>query len=141
MANAMTRLRHETANSIWRPSSGSRAPNACAITSTIPKANAAPSRAPTAAARRSYAAPSNVNISTRCPRRVPIARAMPSSPRRSVASITKMRKMSRIPAAIENVPNVVKKEMKAAPVSSAASMASCFTVCTSRPSLSAAGCR
>ena len=52
-----------------------------------------------------------------------------------------MRKISRIPAAIENVPNVVKKEMNAAPVSSAASMASCFTVCTSRPNLSATGWR
>ena len=57
---------------------------------------------------------------------MPIARAIPSSPRRSAASITKMRKMSRIPAAIENVPNVVKKAMNALPASSAAAIASCF---------------
>ena len=53
MAKAITRLRQETANSIWRPSSGSTAPNACAMTSTIAKAKTAPRSAPTAAARKS----------------------------------------------------------------------------------------
>ena len=46
---------------------------------------------------------------------MPIARAMPSSPRRSAASITKIRKISRMPAAIENEPNVVKNAMNALP--------------------------
>ena len=46
---------------------------------------------------------------------MPTARAMPSSPRRSAASITKIRKISRIPAAIENDPNVVKNAMNALP--------------------------
>ena len=54
-----------------------------------------------------------MNIWTRWPRRVPIARAIPSSPRRSVASMTKIRKMSRIPALIENVPKVVNIDMNA----------------------------
>ena len=48
-------------------------------------------------------------------RRVPTARAMPSSPRRSAASMTKIRKISRMPAAIENEPNVVNIDMNAAP--------------------------
>ena len=86
-----------------------------------------PSRAPSRRRRRCRAArrrprqrgrrrrPSNRNICTRWPRRVPTARAIPSSPRRSAASITKIRKISRIPAAIENEPNVVKNDMKAAP--------------------------
>ena len=50
---------------------------------------------------------------------MPTARATPSSLRRSAASITKIRTMSRIPAAIENDPNVVKKDTKAAPTLSA----------------------
>src|SRR5438132_7253011 len=50
-----------------------------------------PSSAPSAAAARSYAAPSKRNVCTRCPRRVPIARATPISVRRSAASITKMK--------------------------------------------------
>ena len=57
---------------------------------------------------------------------MPIARAMPSSPRRSAASITKIRKISRMPAAIENEPKVVNIDMNAAPAVSAASSASCF---------------
>ena len=50
---------------------------------------------------------------------MPTARAMPSSPRRSAASITKIRKISRMPAAIENEPKVVNSDMNAAPCSSA----------------------
>jgi hypothetical protein len=65
---------------------------------------------------------------------VPTARAIPSSLRRSAASITKIRKMSRIPAAIENDPNVVKNAMNAVPVSSASAIASCFAFATSSPS-------
>ena len=42
-----------------------------------------------------------------------------------------MRKISRIPAAIENEPNVVKNAMNALPASSAASIVSCLTVATS----------
>ena len=49
-ANAMTRLRGETANSIWNPSSASAAANALAITVTIASATSAPSSAPTSAA-------------------------------------------------------------------------------------------
>ena len=52
-ANAITRLRAVTANSICEPSSPSTAPKRCAITSTIPNATTAPSSAPTAAAARS----------------------------------------------------------------------------------------
>ncbi len=51
-----------------------------------------------------------MNICTRCSRRVPIARAIPSSVRRSAESITKIRKINRIPAAIEKLPNVVKTD-------------------------------
>ena len=39
---------------------------------------------------------------------------------RSAASITKIRKISRMPAAIENEPNVVKNDMNIAPPASAA---------------------
>ena len=46
---------------------------------------------------------------------MPIARAMPSSVRRSAESITKIRKISRMPAAIEKLPNVVKIETKTSP--------------------------
>ena len=53
-----------------------------------------------------------MNIWTRCSRRVPIARAMPSSVRRSAESITKIRKIRRMPAAIEKLPNVVNTETK-----------------------------
>ncbi len=67
-------------------------------------------------------------------RLVPTARAIPSSPRRSAASMTKIRKMRRIPAAIEKVPKVVKRDMKALPASSASAIASCFAVTTSSPS-------
>ena len=52
-ANAMTRLRGETANSIWNPSSASAAANALAMTVTMASATSAPSSAPTNAARRS----------------------------------------------------------------------------------------
>ena len=51
---------------------------------------------------------------------MPTARAIPSSLRRSAASMTKIRKISRIPAAIENEPKVVKNDMNAAPAASAA---------------------
>ena len=71
---------------------------------------------------------------------MPTARAIPSSLRRSAASITKMRKMRRMPAAIENEPNVVKNDMKAAPASSAASSASCFVLSASSPSCASVGC-
>ena len=59
---------------------------------------------------------------------MPTARATPSSLRRSAASMTKIRKMSRIPAAIENEPKVVKKETNAAPAASAAVSASCLVL-------------
>ena len=74
--------------------------SAPAISRTIPTDNASPRTAPTAAASTSYAAPSKRNICTRWRRWVPIARAVPISPRRSAASITKTRKMSRMPAEI-----------------------------------------
>ena len=45
-----------------------------------------------------------------------------------------------MPAAIENEPKVVKNAMNALPASSAASIASCFTVCTSSPRAPATGC-
>ena len=45
--------------------------------------------------------------------------ATPISVRRSAASITKMRKINRMPAAIEKLPNVVNIDMKARPASSA----------------------
>ena len=64
---------------------------------------------------------------------MPIARAIPNSPRRSAASITKIRKMSRMPAAIENDPNVVNIARNPAPISSADLIASRFTGATSRP--------
>ena len=60
-------------------------------------------------------APSNRNVCTRWRRCVPTARAIPISPRRSEASMTNTRKMSRIPAAIEKLPNVVNIETKALP--------------------------
>ena len=50
---------------------------------------------------------------------MPTARAIPSSPRRSAASMMKIRKISRIPAAMENEPNVVNIETNAAPIRSA----------------------
>ena len=59
---------------------------------------------------------------------------MPSSLRRSAASRTKIRKISRIPAAIENAPNVVKNETNDAPMLSAAFSASCLVLSVSRPS-------
>ena len=71
---------------------------------------------------------------------MPTARAIPSSLRRSAASITKIRKMSRIPAAIENEPKVVKKEMNAAPALSAALSASCLVLSVSSPSAETVGC-
>ena len=52
-AKAIKRLRAETAYWIWRPASASAAPNALAITRTIPNATTAPSSAPTSAAARS----------------------------------------------------------------------------------------
>ena len=52
-----------------------------------------------------------------------------------------MRKMRRIPAAIEKVPNVVKNETNVAPDSSASSIASCLTVSTSRSRAAASGSR
>ena len=64
---------------------------------------------------------------------MPTALAIPSSPRRSAASITKMRKMSRKPAKIEKLPNVVKSDMNALPCSSAASSASRLTGSSSSP--------
>ena len=70
---------------------------------------------------------------------MPTARAMPSSVRRSAASITKIRKISRMPAAIENEPNVVKRDMNAAPCSSAVLSASCLLLSASRPSGASAG--
>ena len=67
------------------------------------------------------------------------ARAIPSSLRRSAASITKIRKIRRMPAAIENDPNVVNIDMKAAPCSSASSSASCLLLSASRPRLATVG--
>ena len=64
---------------------------------------------------------------------------MPSSPRRSAASMMKMRKMSRIPAAMENEPNVVNIETKAAPIASAVFRASRLVGFAWRPSGASAG--
>ena len=71
---------------------------------------------------------------------MPTARAIPSSLRRSAASMTKIRKISRIPAAIENEPKVVKKETNAAPALSAAVSASCLVLSVSSPSAETVGC-
>ncbi len=95
--------------------------------------------APIMAASRSYATPSNRNICTRLRWRVPTARAMPSSPRRSAASMMKIRKISRIPAAIENEPKVVNSETKAAPIRSASLSASCFVLFACRSSGASVG--
>ena len=48
--------------------------------------------------------------------------------------MTKIRKMSRIPAEIENIPNVVNIDMKTLPAWSASSSASAFDVEVSSPS-------
>ena len=70
---------------------------------------------------------------------MPIARAMPNSPRRSAASITKIRKISRNPAKIEKLPNVVKSDMNALPSWSAVSSASRFTGSIWSPSRASVG--
>jgi hypothetical protein len=64
---------------------------------------------------------------------------MPISVRRSAASITKIRKISRMPAAMANVPKVENSDRKALPCSSARSRPSCFSAATSRPAPSRAG--
>ena len=68
--------------------------------------------------------------SARC---APTARAMPSSWRRSAASITKIRKISRMPAAMENWAKSRKALARPAPDSSAESRASWLTAVASRP--------
>ena len=50
-----------------------------------------------------------------CRRCTPMARATPSSDRRSAASMTKIRKMSSTPARMEKVPKIVKIEEKMVP--------------------------
>ena len=64
---------------------------------------------------------------------MPIARAIPISPRRSAESITKIRKTSRMPATIEKLPKVVKSDMNALPCWSAVSSASRLLGVASRP--------
>ena len=56
--------------------------------------------------------PSDMNICTRWLRFVPTARIIPISTFRSAASITKMRKISSMPAAIENSPSTTKNVVK-----------------------------
>ena len=70
---------------------------------------------------------------------MPTARAIPSSPRRSAASITKIRKISRIPDAIENEPKVVKNAMNMPPTASAVVSAFCLVLSISSPSGATAG--
>ncbi len=63
--------------------------------------------------------PSARKDSTNWRRFAPTARAMPISGFRSAASITKMRKISRMPAAMLNSPNTTNTVVNAAPISSA----------------------
>ena len=111
-----------------------------ASANTIPKATSDAERGADQGGDEVVGGPSYTNICTRWPRRVPTARATPSSLRRSAASMTKIRKISRIPAAIENEPKVVKKETNAAPAASAAVSASCLVLSVSSPSGRAVGC-
>ena len=86
-----------------------------------------PSSAPTAAEPRLYAIPSARKLSVRCSRLIPTARAIPISGRRSAASMTKIRKISSTPAAIENSPKIRKIVTKNEPTSSPMPI-SCFFV-------------
>jgi hypothetical protein len=70
--------------------------------------------------------PSARKLSVRLSRLMPTARAIPISDRRSAASITKMRKISMIPAAIEKRPKTMKKVTKTDPSSSAIRTRSSF---------------
>ncbi len=102
------RLRADTLNTMLSPNSENR----IAITRTMPSDTATPSPQPTAAAMMLYAMPSERNTSVRCSRFVPTARIMPISTRRSAASITKIRKMSIMPAAIEKSPSTTKNVVR-----------------------------
>ena len=75
--------------------------------------------------------PSARKDSTRWRRFAPTARAMPISGFRSAASMMKMRKMRRMPAAIEKSPKMMKMDVKTLPTSRATSMASFFSGITS----------
>ena len=57
---------------------------------------------------------------------MPTARAIPISDRRSAASITKIRKIRRMPEAIANSPKIRKKVTKIDPMISASRTASFF---------------
>ncbi len=61
---------------------------------------------------------------------MPMARAMPISGRRSAASITKIRKINMMPAAIENRPKTMNIVEKAEPNRSAEVSPSLLSVCT-----------
>jgi hypothetical protein len=68
--------------------------------------NPMPSNAPSALASIAYSQPSPASTPTRVPRRIPMARSIPSSERRSSASITNTLTRRRIPAATANIPIV-----------------------------------
>ena len=79
--------------------------------------------------------PSARNVSVRCRRCIPTARAIPISERRSAASITKIRKISSTPEAIANSPKIRKNVTKIEPTSSPAATAPLFVSATAaRPS-------
>jgi hypothetical protein len=65
-----------------------------------------PTMAPVAAETSAYNHPSVAKPATSGPRRIPIARSMPSCDRRSSASMTKMLISSNTPAATANMPIV-----------------------------------
>ena len=71
--------------------------------------------------------PSARKDSTRWRRLAPTARAIPISGFRSAASMMKMRKMRRIPAAIEKSPKMMKMLVKMLPTNLANSIASFFS--------------
>ena len=85
------------------------------------QARPARSRAPRTTNLRSASAPINVR------RRIPIARSIPSSDRRSSASITNTLTSSRIPAATANMPTVKYSWLSESPAASARSRRSRLT--------------
>ncbi len=98
------------------------------MTRTIAIDTAIPSAAPIAAAPTLYAMPSDMYICSKCERFVPTARIIPISTFRSAASITKMRKISIMPAAIENSPSTTKSVVNTLATLAASSTASDFAV-------------
>ena len=77
-----------------------------------------------------YAMPSAMNDSVRCRRRMPTARAMPISERRSAASMMNVRKISMTPAAMEKRPKTRKNVTKIEPINSPKPTRSAFVNAT-----------